>query len=184
MCCLMLRGTQRYTRTDTRFPYRTLFRSHRSDLPRHRARHDGGAETDARTRTWRDRAGRIGAVVSGDSTAVGVLRRQVRDPRLHRRAAGRIDARTQRRPSDDGATVGLQYAAVRLGALAHAATCAAGAADLPARDRGARHRLGVEAPPPRGLRRLARGEGDLGQQRSEEHTSELQSLMSNSYAVF
>ena len=40
-----------------------------------------------------DRPGRLGARLPGDPAAVGLLRRQVRDPRLHRLGAHRADAR-------------------------------------------------------------------------------------------
>src|SRR3546814_10640080 len=72
-----------------------------------------------------------------------------------------------------------------------------GLPDLCARDRRKRRRRGYQrtvgcrlalAPPARGIRSLEGGALELyqchSQRRSEEHTSELQSLMRNSYAVF
>ncbi len=53
----------------------------------YRVRHDGGAAADAAARPRHDRAGRLGAGLPRHPAAVGLLRRQVRDPRLHRLAA-------------------------------------------------------------------------------------------------
>src|SRR3546814_20898142 len=46
VCFLMIRRPPRSTRTDTLFPYTTLFRSHRADAERE-LRHDTGADRPA-----------------------------------------------------------------------------------------------------------------------------------------
>src|SRR3546814_2786720 len=143
----MIRGTPVSTRTDTRFPYTTLFRSRLSASP-HRA-----AALDA-------------AAPGPDAAALGAGGRRRHLHRLPGPAAGR--------------TLALGAGPARSPVLA--ALCLARAAG--------RHRLGA------GLRaggggkpadahlaaRHLRRERALG--RSEEHTSELQSLMRISYAVF
>src|SRR3546814_5932086 len=122
----MIRRPPRSTRTDTLFPYTTLFRSHRFQ-----------------------RAGR-GAVVGGQQHrfgAFGQLRQRLDQTLGEARVEG----------TDRSAGV-------------HAA-----AADGPVAGGGVVHRV-VE------LRR--RDRPWLAGERSEEHTSELQSLMRISYAVF
>ena len=69
----------------------------RSHLPRHRVRHDGGAEADDRPRPGQDRAGRLGARLPRDPAAGRLLRREVRDPRLHRLDSHRAAARQEQR---------------------------------------------------------------------------------------
>src|SRR3546814_4389228 len=98
----MIRRPPRSTRTDTLFPYTTLFRGHEDPLQRHPPREDVGVDDDERRR----------------AAGAGVLRRR-------RRGAGGEPGPAQR-------------------------------------DHPERHPQG----------------------RSEEHTSELQSLMRISYAVF
>src|SRR6185312_9226252 len=106
----------------------------------------------------------LGRMRARDRAAGAVLRREVRDPRFHRRAAQRAPARAQQRARDHGADARAQHAAVRLVPHADAAHAAAGAPGVPARGRGARDRLGRPSSPPRALRRRTDGEGDLGQQ--------------------
>ncbi len=48
----------------------------RGHLPRHRLRHDGGADADGAARPRRGRPGRLGALLPSDPAAVGVLRRR------------------------------------------------------------------------------------------------------------
>ena len=74
-----------------------------------------------------------------------LLRRQARDPRVHRLAAHRADARAERGPRHDGPAAGAEHAAVRWSARA-AAAAAPGRAGVPARGRGRRDRLGARAP--------------------------------------
>ena len=89
---------------------------HRGHLSRLRLRHDGGAAADAAARPRHDRAGRLGAGLSRDPAAIGLLRRQIRDPRLYRQHPLRIAARQEPGPHHDGADAGAQHAAIRLGA--------------------------------------------------------------------
>ena len=56
----------------------------RGHVPGDRVRHDGGAEAGDGPEPGQDRAGGLRAVVPGDPTAVGLLRGQVRHPRIHR----------------------------------------------------------------------------------------------------
>lgn len=62
------------------------------------------------------RPDRIRPRIPFDSAPVGLLRGQGCDPRLHRFAAQRTDPRRVEGAADDGAVVGLQHTAVRLGA--------------------------------------------------------------------
>ena len=110
----------------------------RGDLSRRGLRHDGGAEADASARPRHDRPGRLGARLPRDPAAVRLLRRQVRDPRLHRLGAHRAHARPQQGLDHDGAAAGGQHAPVQLVPDEAARPPPAGAADLPAR--GARPR--------------------------------------------
>src|SRR3546814_1904075 len=126
----MIRRPPRSTRTDTLFPYTTLFRS-RGGAPQHEAEHDarGGIPGVRRSEDDRDED----------------ERRQVTDDHAHARAE----------PLDmtaDPACPELRGA--RPQQAAHGIT-------------------GSEA-----------GEREPQRDRSEEHTSELQSLMRISYAVF
>src|SRR3546814_9908235 len=152
---LMIRRPPRSTRTDTLFPYTTLCRS---------------AAAGQRAQLRLDR----GAVV-----AVLVALGQVHGHA--QRAAARDDGDLVDRvvlghqAADDG-VAGLVVGGERLLFLAHRHRAALGAHhDLVARL--------VEVVHADVLRVLARGE-QRRLVRSEEHTSELQSLMSTSYAVF
>src|SRR3546814_3461589 len=109
----MIRRPPRSTRTDTLFPYTTLFRSARNDL--------GGGVDVVGVQILHFRLGDLADLGHGDLADLVAVR--------------------------------------HLGALGHIG----GLAQVPAR----RRRLGLE-----------------GERRSEEHTSELQSLMRISYAVF
>jgi NADP-dependent 3-hydroxy acid dehydrogenase YdfG len=63
------------------------------------------------------------------SAAIGLLRGESRNPRLHGFAAQRTRARGQRRPPHHGATAGRQHAAIRLGAQPPSAPAATGPPD-------------------------------------------------------
>ena len=93
-----------------------------------------------------DRAGRLRAQRARHPAAVGLLRGQARDQRVHRVAALRTAARGVERARDRGADAGGEHAAVLLGAVPAAPAPAAGAADLPAR--GGRARRAVRRRPP------------------------------------
>ena len=119
---------------------------HRGHLPGLRLRHASRAGPDAPAQPGRDRAGRLRARLPRHPAAVRLLRRQARHPGLPRLVAHRAARRAQRCQRDDGADARAEHAAVRLGAVPAAAPAAAGAADLPARGRGARG--GVRRGPP------------------------------------
>ena len=136
----------------------------RGHLPRHRVRHDGGACADGAARPRHRRAGRLGARLPRNPAAIGLLRREVRDPRVHRFGAHRADARPQPRLDHDGAVAGRQHAPVQLVPHEAAGPPAAGAADLPARGPGRGGLLGSAPSPPRARRRRQRGQGDLREQ--------------------
>src|SRR3546814_3670572 len=130
----MIRRPPRSTRTDTLFPYTTLFRSqgrHRIDGIRTRLR-----QPDVRA-----------VLVRGDDQAVGLLRHHVEHCLLH--------PQHRRELAEDGR---LQRREIPL-----------------ARDQMQQGVVAVQGV-------LQRPEAVC--QRSEEHTSELQSLMRISYAVF
>src|SRR3546814_10526219 len=113
----MIRRPPRSTRTDTLFPYTTLFRSERPEQP-------------------------------------------ASEPRLHRQVDQRNMAEPQRQPRDFGREP-----------------------DRP-RPRRKRQRLGKPDPAQGEADRVAADQQPQVETRSEEHTSELQSLMRISYAVF
>src|SRR3546814_2950855 len=123
----MLRRPPRSTRTDTLFPYTTLFRSADEDRARHQLR------------TGRAAAARRGA-------GLGFRSRP-------RRRARRMGQFAQPRPGDG-------------------------------RHREAAQAVLFDAVPVVRLAAADRGQGRAIRRRSEEHTSELQSLMRISYAVF
>src|SRR5262249_23068809 len=77
-----------------------------------------------------------------------------RDPGILRLASSRAAARRQPRDADDGAAPGDAYAPVRVGEESVARARAASAADLPARGRRRRDRLGCRTRPTRNLRPL------------------------------
>src|SRR3546814_10907883 len=139
----MIRRPPRSTRTDTLFPYTTLFRSHHSLQPRgDRCRGHGGAGRQRHLRRL---------------PAPGGLARQRDDGGF--------------RPADQDPRGG--------GGLAVACLLRAGGPP-----EGHPHdRRGLEAALA-GDRALSIQGGRPLHDRSEEHTSELQSLMSTSYAVF
>ena len=110
------------------------------------------------------RAGGVGARVSGDPFAVGVLWRQIRHPWIHRQRAHRVAAQQEPGLDLDGAAAGGQHAAVRMVPHQAAEAPDAGAADLSAGGSCRSHLLGGASPPARGLlRRECRG-GHPGQQ--------------------
>ncbi len=129
---------------------------HGGHVSRRRVRHARRAEADAAARPRRDRAGRFGARVPRHSASGRVLRREARDPGLHRIAALRAAPRSQPRARHDGAAAGDEYSAVRLGEEPAAARAAAGSADLPAGSGGRRDRLGGHAAATRDQRRRFR----------------------------
>ena len=102
------------------------------------------------------RPGRLGARLPRDPAAIGLLRREVRDPRLHRLGADRADARPQPRLDHDGAAARRQHAAVQLVPHEAAGPPAAGAADLPARGPRRGGLLGRAPSPARARRRRQR----------------------------
>src|SRR3546814_3497082 len=124
----MIRRPPRSTRTDTLFPYTTLFRSEAAHAPLQRA---AQVFTDHVERPGRVFVGRVGPLAVERGEEAGQLRRRLRA------RAGRKEVR-------------------------------------------------VAAHPPGGDPRTVRGQAvfALAQGRSEEHTSELQSLMRIPYAVF
>src|SRR3546814_8920067 len=138
----MIRRPPRSTRTDTLFPYTTLFRSGR----------------------WRGTGeGKDRRAAGEEGGCLGQSRRSGRDAHSQ---GGR------NRPSPRGAS-------------GHGAHLVAGGAP---RGAGARPRSVEDQGHGQGRaadqgRRPRRGQGGEGRERSEEHTSELQSLMRNSYAV-
>src|SRR6185312_16709385 len=91
-----------------------------------------------------------------------LLRREIRDPRVYRLAALRVDTRPLQRGADNGADARAQHAAIHLGAQQDRLAAAAGTADLPARGRGAGNLFCGAFRAPRGLGRLALGAGDPG----------------------
>ena len=129
-------------------------------LPRRGVRHDGRARPHAPAQSRHDRPGRLGALLPGDPAAVGLLRRQVRDPRLHRLVAHRAAARAQQGLDHDGAAAGGQHATVQLVPDAHAGPSPARAADLSARDPCRGRLLGRPPPPSRAVGRPEHRQGD------------------------
>ena len=115
-----------------------------------------------------DRPGRLGAVLPGDPAAGGVLRGEVRDPRLHRLDPHRAAARQEQRAHHDGPAARRQHDPVQLVSLQAAQAPDAGAADLPAGDPGRGGLLGRAPPPPRAVGRLQRRAGDPRQQARAE----------------
>ena len=114
----------------------------RSDVPRHGVRDDGGTQADDGSRPWDDHPGRVGALLPLDPAPGGVLRRQVRDPRLHGLDPQRAAARPQQRPHHDGPAAGSQHDPVQLVPVQAPRPSTAGAPDLPARDPGRGRVLG------------------------------------------
>src|SRR3546814_1644638 len=143
---LMIRRPPRSTRTDTLFPYTTLFRSphpHHLSLP---PVHGGGRAAERRPQF----------AVPFRS---GGRRADPAQCHLHRRAGrGAAVLRRPARPGDDLGGLRRRRSAVRLPR---------------ARGPARRHGAAPSAPAPHPRR-----------PRSAEHTSELQSLMRISYAVF
>src|SRR3546814_9700701 len=147
----MIRRPPRSTRTDTLFPYTTLFRSADGD-----ARHEGGpVARDPRPR-------------EGSASAI-----HRREPRQDARAICVGECRMIE--SEDGwsctccgAPAEMKFGAWSFGEQVEAARCQKHLRSNPCAALGCKHT------------RIAKGRLN----RSEEHTSELQSLMRNSYAVF
>src|SRR3546814_1505174 len=125
MFCLMIRRPPRSTRTDTLFPYTTLFRSRPAQYAL--CRQPGGQLHDG-TALRRCRAGRPARVGARSGQRDGTSVAELCHPEPDRRPGARVD----------------------------------GASGEPS----------------------VRGDDTGGLARSEEHTSELQSLMRLSYAVF
>src|SRR3546814_10725154 len=187
----MIRRPPRSTRTDTLFPYTTLFRSHlRRPARRTAARgrpgapDHGGGQPSARAG---DPCGR--GAVAGDAERAGPDRRQRQDGR---RAGHAVAPQDRGGPaaaplSADGAWRGLRPVGGRL--MTPAARTLDQARRLwPARDRLLKRLLPhplfgrslmIIVTPVLLMQAIA-----TAYFRSEEHTSELQSLMRISYAVF
>src|SRR3546814_5659634 len=136
----MIRRPPRSTRTDTLFPYTTLFRSRASGRP----------------------AFEVGDMVAHDAAMLAIARATAANAHLLERACG------QAQPC--GRLLGVQEWASRpcLSRIVH-------------RPSPARITLGCHAA--EGGKR-PRDEATMRADRSDEHTSELQSLMRISYAVF
>ena len=109
--------TRRTSSARPRQTYRIRERTRAS----HRRRRDRGCSSRW-ARRWR----------TADPGAVGVLREQARDGRLHRERDHRAAARPQQGVGGDGAHAGAEHHPVQLGEVAAAAPPAAGAAHLPA----------------------------------------------------
>src|SRR3546814_11607158 len=161
---LMIRRPPRSTRTDTLFPYTTLFRSRLAPAAVRRGVRAGGASADDA-----EPGGRAGLAL-------------LHDPHRSRGAGIETLCRGERRGAGRGA------GAVPLVA---APPCVrpAGAADGAIGRAGRRHALADDradgdAAGPGAGRGRGRSRDRDGGRRSEEHTSELQSLMRISYAVF
>src|SRR3546814_7509442 len=154
----MIRRPPRSTRTDTRFPYTTLFRSRRIERRRHEG--DARGRLTARCLDQHRVAGAhpariLSLQVEGDRHLAQVgdaIEFGVRRDRLSQRHGARDDLARDRR----GDAEPVETAAADTG--------------------GRHHALRLRQRDPRFRRRRA--------SRSEEHTSELQSLMRISYAVF
>ena len=120
----------------------------RGQLPRVRARDNGGAHADAAPRPGHDRAGRVGARASAASrcsrpTAAPSMRSTASPRRCAASCCTRLG-----RARDRGADAGRQHPAVLLGAVPAAEPSPAGAADLPARGRRPRRRVRRRPSPP------------------------------------
>jgi len=89
---------------------------HRGDVPRCRAWNARGPRGDATAQPRQHHPGGLRARLSRDPTAIGLLREQIRHPRLHRFAAGGADPRSFGRSHHHGADARDEHAAVRLGA--------------------------------------------------------------------
>ena len=90
---------------------------HGRDLSRPGARHDGGAEADAPAKSRLDSQRRFGARISLGAAAIGLLRRQVRHPRVHRfTSLGTLSTIEIDVTADHGRSARHQHAAIRLGA--------------------------------------------------------------------
>src|SRR3546814_8158939 len=135
----MIRRPPRSTRTDTLFPYTTLFRSHAGLVVLHLA--------DRRQLAVADQAEGVAHRARAEQRQLDVARS--------------LPAPHAQRLAEVLALVGQLRVAGRVEDAADA-------------------QRAVEREAPQRLRRLLR----LALQRSEEHTSELQPLMRNSYAVF
>src|SRR3546814_3094524 len=135
----MIRRPPRSTRTDTLFPYTTLFRSHAALVDLHAAAAAGGEQLVAK-RVEDHRVDRLGAFAQRDRDApVG--------------EAAQVVAGAVERIDDPGMAAGAAVALLRAAFLAEDGV------------------VGV-------------GPAQLLDDRSEEDTSELQTLMRISYAVF
>src|SRR3546814_2408566 len=136
---LLIRRPPRSTRTDTLFPYTTLFRSrHRQSVLHHRLGRRAARDRDRRR-----------PAAEGDQGRRRLRQGPEEIPRCHALRSAELRRGHRPRPAGDG------YRRVRAGARQRTAA---------ARVRHVAARYAAE--------------------RSEEHTSELQSLMRNSYAVF
>ncbi len=90
---------------------------HRGHLPRRGLRDDGRAEADGPPRSRQDRPGGLGALLPGDPSAGRLLRREVRDPRVHRLDPHRAARRPQQGAADHGAAARGELHAVQLVSL-------------------------------------------------------------------
>src|SRR3546814_690738 len=197
----MIRRPPRSTRTDTLFPYTTLFRSH-PDPRRRRAivrarRRGGGGRGAARGRGARAAAARTPLWIgpAGKRTRFAAAPRGFEHARLSDRARqGRQGTAGAALRSCAGRARPLAAARRRRIALAlsvgQGASVAGAIVPVAARSRGARgdrsagDQPACAAPRLRDASARRRRRPARAAVRSEEHTSELQSLMRISYAVF
>ena len=139
---------------------RALPADHRRDLHGLRQRHPRRADADAPARPGCRRTGRVGARTSRHPAAVGVLRGEARDPRIHRVGHHRADPRAQQGPGLHGRPARRQHAAVRLERQRVRRAPDAGAADLPAGGAGPDGALRRRASAAERLGRLPDGQDD------------------------
>ena len=86
----------------------------RGHVSRRGVRDDGRVEADETAEPGNDRPGRFGTVLSGDSPPGRLLRREVRDPWLHRLDPDRVTARQKQGQDHDGPVAGGEHDAVQL----------------------------------------------------------------------
>ena len=86
----------------------------RGHVSRRGVRDDGRVEADEAAEPGNDRPGRFGTVLPGDSPPGRLLRREVRDPWLHRLDPDRVTARQKQSQDHDGPVAGGEHDAVQL----------------------------------------------------------------------
>src|SRR5438105_64892 len=149
-------------------------------VPRHRAgrvqtrdgghllrgcpRHDRSVATNGAPRPRHRRPGRLGALLPGDSASIRLLRREVRNARLHRLDSHRAAPRRQQGLDHDGAAAGCEHAAVQLVPRQGWESSTARAADLPTGSCRRSRLLGRTPSSARARRRLQLAEGDRRKQ--------------------